>query len=217
MGVGQAGSVFPNLTVNGAAEGLAGRLPPGQVPLNQLLEDHQYWKVSDVHGWEAHSSILDPEECWCFPNHWVSVYIVQTSWTMPVFLKASVKSQPQATSWLSSDFRAYTKESDTLLTGRQFLPRRLLIVLHDGLWSLCPFIQPESLTTMVAKNHSCTELLPWQSSILHLSMEHQQALTSQRITFGCLESSSPQALLAVRLRRWQQNISLVFIYMWDHV
>lgn len=44
-------SVFPNLTMKGAGEGLDGRLAPVQVPLNQLLEDYQYWKVSDVPGW----------------------------------------------------------------------------------------------------------------------------------------------------------------------
>lgn len=74
-----------------------------------------------------------------------------------------------------------------------------------------------SLTTVVAKNCFCTELLPWQSSILHLSVKYQQALTSQRITLGCLESSNPQALLAVRLRRWQHSILFVSIYRQDHV
>lgn len=42
---------LPQLDMEGAAEALAGRLAPVQVPLCQLLEDHQYWKVSDVHGW----------------------------------------------------------------------------------------------------------------------------------------------------------------------
>lgn len=80
----------------------------------------------------------------------------------------------------------------------QDLPRRFLIVLSNRLQSLCSFMQPDIFNNGGGKKSVCTELLLWQSSTLHLSVRHQQALTSQRITLGCLESSNPRALLAVR-------------------
>lgn len=80
----------------------------------------------------------------------------------------------------------------------QDLPRRFLIVLSNRLQSLCSFTQPDIFNNRGGKESVCTELLPWQSSTLHLSVRHQPALTSQSSTLGCLESSNPQALLAVR-------------------
>lgn len=74
------------------------------------------------------------------------------------------------------------------------------MVLNNGLQSLFSFLRPDVFDNHGGKKSFCTELLPWQRSILHLSVKHHQALTSQSITFGCLASSNPQALLAVRRR-----------------
>lgn len=130
-----------------------------------------------------------------------SIYLVQTSRITPAFLRESVKTPPHPSSSLLSDFSAQIKESDTLKTGTRSLPRRFLIVLNNTLQSLCSFLQPEVFDNHGGKKSFFTELLPWQSSILHLSVKHQKTLTSQSITFGCLESSNPLALLAVRRRR----------------
>ena len=103
-------------------------------------------------GWQVHISIWDPKDSvGVLQTLWASIYLVQTSCTMPAFLRASVKSRPHLSSRLSSDFTAHTKELDTLQTGARSLPRRVLIVLNNGLQSLSSFMQPESLTTRVAK------------------------------------------------------------------
>lgn len=77
---------------------------------------------------------------------------------------------------------------------------------------LAPLCSQTSLTTHGGKK----SFLHWAATLAEF---HPTPFpeTSQRITLGCLESSNPQALLAVRLRRWQHSILFVFIYMWDHV
>lgn len=59
--------------------------------------------------------ILDPKESFgVLQILWASIRVVQTSHTMPAFLRVSGKSRPHSSSSLLSDFTAHTKESDSL-------------------------------------------------------------------------------------------------------
>lgn len=58
---------------------------------------------------------LDPKESFgVLQILWASIRLVQTSHTMPAFLRVSGKSRPYASSSLLSDFTSHTKESDSL-------------------------------------------------------------------------------------------------------
>lgn len=95
-----------------AARCLDIRLPPVQVSLNQLFDTFGFGCL--VSYMAGKLGILDPEESFgILQIPWATIYLFQTSHTMPAFLRASVKSRPHPSSRLPSHFTAYNKESDT--------------------------------------------------------------------------------------------------------
>lgn len=133
--------------------------------------------VSSVAG---RLDILDPKESLgVLKILCVFVDLVQTSYTIPAFLEASVESRfPPATSLflISQPIQriTHTKNRHKIFQGDFSL--FLTTMDFKAFVLLC---SQACLTTVVGKKKSvCTELLPWPSYILHLWVRHQQALTS---------------------------------------
>lgn len=171
----QAERDFPNLTMKGVvgtARGLDAMLLPVQVSLNQLFEDHWYWNV-------LYLQWLVGQTCWIQkrvlvffkfsrPSQSLSRHHVPCQHPSRPLLRTSLI--PLAASfWFHSPYQGIrnTKNRHKISQGD------LSAFSTTGYKAFALLCSQMSLTTMVAKKSFCTELLPWQSSILHLLVKHQ--------------------------------------------